>query len=376
MANNTLNYNNTLIGETFFYFGYICLFLALFTGDIVHEILIFQSLGQYLRLLAYVLLLVSALFARKIVTIKEIVVVSVCLCLSIYVLLKTKDAYFCILTILVYSTQNIDPRKILKISFILLTVCTVLVVSACFLGFLPNVITKRGVLDVNPRFAYGFYHSDVLPLELFYFTSYLVLLEKKKTNIFLLILITFLNLIIFKLCNSRNSFILIMLIVIFTFLLKFKSPSKRFINYFYRITKYIMLILSFFSLWMTQQLLKGGIYDTIDSLFSGRFRAGIFKIRDLGLTLINLQTQANFEADNIVLDNGYLYIAIRYGIIFLILLAIWDFYFSNKAKNNIWGLMIFCFVAIANMVDNDLVDYSCLPLILIAFSKNNFFEES
>ena len=126
-------------------------------------------------------------------------------------------------------------------------------------------------------------------------------------------------------------------------------------------------------------LLRGGIWNTIDTFFSGRFRLAIFKMRRIGFHFINIMSNENFINDNItyangqnlstvVLDNGYLYIILRYGILFLFFYFFIAYLLAKKNKKNICILGTIVMVFIANFVDNDLVDYSFLPFILWAFN--------
>lgn len=130
-------------------------------------------------------------------------------------------------------------------------------------------------------------------------------------------------------------------------------------------------------------LLKGGIWNTIDDFFSGRFRLAIFKMRRIGLHLINIMSNESFVNDNItyvdgknmssiVLDNGYLYVLLRYGILILLIYFFIAYCLAKKNKGNACVLGALIAVFIANFVDNDLVDYSFFPFILWAF--NGFLE--
>ena len=137
--------------------------------------------------------------------------------------------------------------------------------------------------------------------------------------------------------------------------------------------------MSSFSFSMMFLLLKGGIWNTIDTFFSGRFRLAIFKMRRIGLHLINIMSNESFVKDNItyvdgkdissiVLDNGYLYVILRYGILIILFYFLIAYCLSKKNKGNACVLGALIAVFIANFVDNDLVDYSFLPFILWAFN--------
>ena len=112
-------------------------------------------------------------------------------------------------------------------------------------------------------------------------------------------------------------------------------------------------------------------------------------MRRIGIHLINIMSNEFFSRDNIVyvngqdistiaLDNGYLYIILRYGILNMASLNLPEKKLSivfqippfssrkNKESACVLGTLIAVFIA--NFVDNDLVDYSFLPFILWAFN--------
>ena len=74
------------------------------------------------------------------------------------------------------------------------------------------------------------------------------------------------------------------------------------------------------------------------------------------------------DISSIVLDNGYLYVLLRYGILILLIYFFIAYCLAKKNKGNACVLGALIAVFIANFVDNDLVDYSFFPFILWAFN--------
>ena len=178
-------------------------------------------------------------------------------------------------------------------------------------------------------------------------------------------------------CRSRNAIIISLLLSVFVILAKKKENGEN--KVLYHATVLSIPVMSIFSFSMMFLLLRGGIWNTIDTFFSGRFRLAIFKMRRIGFHFINVMSNENFINDNItyangqdlstvVLDNGYLYIILRYGILVLFFYFFIAYLLAKKNKRNICILGTIVMVFIANFVDNDLVDYSFLPFILWAFN--------
>ena len=74
------------------------------------------------------------------------------------------------------------------------------------------------------------------------------------------------------------------------------------------------------------------------------------------------------DISSIVLDNGYLYIILRYGILILFVYFLIAYRLAKTNKRNVCILGTLMAVFWINFVDNDLVDYSFLPFILWAFN--------
>ena len=158
-----------------------------------------------------------------------------------------------------------------------------------------------------------------------------------------------------------------------------KRKKKHLYKVLYQTTILSIPCMSTFSFAMMFLLLKGGIWNTIDSFFSGRFRLAIFKMRRIGIHFINIMSNEFFVKDDITyvngqnintiaLDNGYLYIILRYGILILLFYCIVAYFLAKKNRWNVCILGTVIAVFVANFVDNDLVDYSFLPFILWAFN--------
>ena len=246
-------------------------------------------------------------------------------------------------------------------------------------GVLPDILTSRNTVEqINyNRHSFGFYHSNVLPLLIFYLEVYYICIVKEKIRDNVIVLFVLLAGATNTFCHSRNALILSLALSLFVVFAKQMKKDEH--KILYRTTVLSIPCMSIFSFSMMFLLLKGGIWNTIDTFFSGRFRLAIFKMRRIGLHLINIMSNESFVKDNItyvdgkdissiVLDNGYLYVILRYGILIILVYFLIAYCLAKKNKGNACVLGALIAVFIANFVDNDLVDYSFLPFILWAFN--------
>ena len=369
--------------EILFYLSYICFFVSLFLGD-VYETSIILVVQRLLRIAAYGIIVLQ-IFGSKLKS-KEWIKLLLLLIITLVFGIYTRDLYWSILIIFIYASKNINLENILSI--IILFSAMICVLCACSVGLLPDVLTARNSssLDNFVRHSFGFYHSNVLPLIVLYLELYYVLLEKEKAKSSVILVGVGIHVVLFIFCNSRNAFLLAVLFSVLIFGEKYIGTNRKIKKVFYLITKYMVPFLSIFSFSMLFLLLRGGIWDVVDSAFSGRFRLGIYKMRRIGIHLINIMSNEEFKSDyvmhangtmldTVVLDNGYLYIILRYGILLILFYFLVSFILSKKAKGNMYVLIVLLSVFAMNFIDNDLVDYLFLPFILIAFNNSQLLEE-
>lgn len=368
--------------EFVFQLSYIILCVSLFIGD-VYSIGNMDTVARYLRMGSYILIFISCINLR--LKKKDFFRMVAILMVTLLYGIETRDLYWSILILLIYNSKNVDMERVYKTSFKILVIGIISVLILCIFGFLPDVLTSRNTVNqINyNRHSFGFYHSNVLPLLIFYLEVYYICIVKEKIRDNMIVFFAVLAGAVNTFCHSRNALILSLALSIFTlFAKKMKKDEYKIL---YRTAVLSIPCMSIFSFSMMFLLLKGGIWNTIDTFFSGRFRLAIFKMRRIGIHLINIMSNESFVNDNItyldgkyissiVLDNGYLYVMLRYGILILLVYWLIAYCLAKKNKGNACVLGALIAVFIANFVDNDLVDYSFLPFILCAF--NNFRADS
>ncbi len=368
--------------EILFYFSYIMLYISLFIGD-VYDIGGLDVVARYLRIGSYILIFISCINLR--LKKKDFFSMITILIVTLLYGIKTGDLYWSILILLIYNSKRVDIGSIYKISLKIIIIGIIGVLILCILGVLPDVLTSRNAVDqINyNRHSFGFYHSNVLPLLVLYLEVYYICIVKEKIQIKVIVFFIIFAGVVNNFCHSRNA--LTLSLVLSVFVVFAKKMKKLEYKILYRTTVLSIPCMSIFSFSMMFLLLKGGKWNTIDTFFSGRFRLAIFKMRRIGLHLVNIMSNEAFVSDDItyvdgrhlssvVLDNGYLYIILRYGILILLIYFLIAYCLAKKNKSNASVLGALIAVFIANFIDNDLVDYSFLPFILWAF--NDFRTDS
>ena len=362
--------------EILFYLSYIILYVSLFIGD-VYNIGSMDILARYLRIGSYTLIFISCINLR--LKKKDFFRMFAVLMVTLLYGVKTGDLYWSILILLIYNSKKVDIERVYKTSSKIIVIGISSVLILCMFGVLPDILTSRNTVEqINyNRHSLGFYHSNVLPLLILYLEVYYICIAKERIRDNVIAFFMLLAGVVNTFCHSRNALILSLALSLFViFAKKMKKDEYKIL---YRTTILSIPCMSSFSFSMMFLLLKGGIWNTIDDFFSGRFRLAIFKMRRIGLHLINIMSNESFVNDNItyvdgknmssiVLDNGYLYVLLRKGILILLIYFFIAYCLAKKNKGNECVLGALIAVFIANFVDNDLVDYSFFPFILWAFN--------
>lgn len=355
--------------ELFFLFPYLLLYLSFFLGDtyIRDDVM---SLARYMRLVSYFLLVLCTLNMKF--KIRKMWTFAAILSVTLIFAFITRDFYWSVIVILIFQAQDILPDNIIKISMRILLLSTLTVTAFCIMGILPDRMTSRDTINFisYTRHSFGFYHSNVLPLILLYLELYYIFIMGEKSNYGLLILFILTGLVINYLCDSRNAFYLCIFVNITVIILKLIKSENILRTCLHIIARLSVPFLFGFSYLMMVLLAHGGIWDRVDYIFSGRFRAGVLKMRDVGLHWINFMSNKEFFSDGIVCDNGYIYILMRYGILSILFYFLISEKIVSKYKRDKFVLVVITVMFFANFIDNDLVDYLVLPFILIAFNSS------
>ena len=91
----------------------------------------------------------------------------------------------------------------------------------------------------------------------------------------------------------------------------------------------------------------------------------------VGLKIINLMHNNEFYGnDSFVVDNGYLFIALRFGLIILIGLFVISFLLQKRYKNDLFVESCLIAVFVLAFIDNDFLSYGFLPILIAAVNVN------
>lgn len=349
-----------------FIISYSILVLSYFIGDMNLDTKLQDQAGRILRMAALGLALYNLATHHFRFKMKALISWSVVFAASVLLFFLTKDLFFSILLLFLLSSEFIEEDTLFKLNFDLMTVLSIITLLLCALGILENIDTRRNDLSTITRWSLGFGHSNILPLILMYLLFYKVLLERDKLKYSTIFAFFAVDILLLYTSNARNAFMSSCILILLVLIAKKAKPEK----FYYKAVKTASFISTWFwalfSIAMIFLVQYGGIWGKVEDLF-GRFRFGVFKMKNIGLHFINIMTNDEYFADKIVVDNGYIYGLFRYGILMVIIFIITGLLLHKRFEHDIYGYIVLLVVCFANMMDNDLLDYSCFPFIFLAY---------
>lgn len=326
-----------------------------------------NSYYKYILVFCVLLLILKEILSKNI-KIKDLFFLIVCLALTYILFLHLNGMSMFPLFFFIYSSRNIEFRKIVKLTIYLMSFMLLFIVISSFLGVIPDYVSYN---NGRRRHFLGFRYALVPSVYAFNLTA-LILYLKQDLSLFKIFIIVLINYLFFYYTGSRLSFALSLLLIIFS---KYKIKSKIILKLF---------VLSFpvccvFSLFMIYN------FNPNDSkMFKLNEKLG-YRL-SLGQQSLNEYSINLFGNDTEFIGNGvdfygnksnktynyvdclYLNILEKYGIIFTILFVIMFFYESIYLykKGECYLLLVLFILGIRGMID-DLGIYLNFNTFLLLF---------
>ena len=233
-----------------------------------------------------------------------------------------------LLPIFIYSARNMEVNKILRISYIISLVMLVFIILSSYLGIIQNYIYYSALRERQYLgFRYALYPSSIL-CNIIFLKIYL---EKENISWLSLICLLVGNYILFQYTDSRLTFMLGTVLIIFSSIMK-KSQKFREIL-LNRVFIWSFLVLALLSIYATlnYDYLSDWQSDLNEAL-GGRLSLGNSTLKFYGYGLFGkmLSLSGNGLDENGMLntstydyvDNLYVLLLLRAGIIFLFIFLV------------------------------------------------------
>ena len=314
------------INNFLFYFAFIMyLFVTIINASFYAKYLPIDSI-KYTMIFTIVLLIFKELLSKK-SKFREWIYLLLILLLT-YFVFRNLSGQFAILPlfIFIYSSRDVDLNNIMKIAYYESLSLFLIILVSSKLGIITNYIEYGGRIREYLGFRYSLYGSVLL----FNITALDLYIHKEKTGLIRCIVWLLINIIIFKLTDSRLAFYLSLLLITFSYIISNfnKAIEKE------KIIKLLFcmsfIISSIFSIYTTFNFNPNiSYYDQANEFLGNRLYYGNLAIHEYGVNLfghdlvfrgngLNIDGSRSIGTYNYV-DCLYVMLLLRYGIVFLII---------------------------------------------------------
>lgn len=273
------------------------------------------------------------LFLVKIVTLKMSIIqlLSICIIGLIFLIaaINSGDIVLLLSFLLIVASKNVNDRKVFEIVLKVHIVIIPILISLALLGTIENVMISRAALGIS-RLALGFTHPNGLGAQLVLVCMCWVILRWEKLKFIDYLLISLIGIFILVIADSRTSTFVIMLLILLSVILKLLARVGK-EKILYTVMWCICLLVPILSIYfITQYDPSNNTHLFLDFMFSRRLQFSNRLYDVYGFSFIGRDTpllSGDYGIRRIPLDNMFVFVAIRYGIITLLTILM-GFYFT------------------------------------------------
>lgn len=316
MYKKKYKYNNIL-----FYVSYM---LMILNATLIKNV---SSRISHVFIAVYIVLFIFNIVFKK-YNKKEFMFIIIAFLLISIVFLISKERDLFILGILILSSKGVDFRKLVKIDFITRIWGIAITIILCLVGVAKDFIMYRYDFNnsvVEIRHSLGFIHPNTLSINILILLMGYIFLRYKNIKLIEFLVIFIIMYIFSKITGSRNGVLCTTITILLFYLEKiFNIFSNKVIKC---LITYSMTLCTILSILLTV-LYKYDLnfINIINNLLTGRIKSASYFLDTYGFSLIgqkielvsiiqSLQTSEQMR----ILDNLYMSLGIRSGIIFLII---------------------------------------------------------
>ena len=302
-----------------------------------------NGIATFVNLICIVLIVYKVLFFDK-YSFKKLILISVIFSMLIISSIISKYSELIYLALLIIGANNVSFKRIVKTYFFITLSITIFAIIASKIGIIENLIYYR---NGKVRYSFGSIYCTDFAARIFYLILAYVYLKGvtiKKIDIIVFII---LGCFVSYFCGARLDSISIFVMCIFLIYIKIKNRYVK--DYEINISKLIKLVLTIsvpicaiVSIYVTYIYKSSDKFlNQLNQLLSYRLAYGKRGIIEYGFNLFGQQVKliGSGGTDKIVsnyffIDCSYLYIALKYGLIILLIFCIFFTALNRKMLKN------------------------------------------
>lgn len=329
-----------------------------------------SEINDLVAVVILILLLAEIVFFQK-YQVQELMILAVCTLPIVYATLNSNYNRMISTWIFIIAAKNIDFNRFIKFAYYVELFFTLLV----FYLFQCGVINELSIYRGNVlRHSFGFNHPNQLGVRVFLLVICRCYCRRDKFNLFDWSLIVATAIFVKRVADSKTSYyaivILAIIMAVYKILYMTGHEHEKYSNLLIVIaaaSNILSVFLSFINL-NSFPLLR-----QIDIFMSRRFSQCHRTMQFYGVTMFGQEIKLLFSRPGIGrtyhfwLDNAYMSILLRYGIVVYLIFSILYIYtmFLLKKSNNHLLVAILCLYAIYGIMENNFFSMSQNMFLLV-----------
>ncbi len=298
-----------------------------------------------------------------------------------FIMIKVKEkSLFTTYLFLISYPRDVQLKKCANLLSNTFIIVIILIIISCLFGKIPNYkFLQHGVI----RYSLGFVSSNAFANAVTLY-GMMKLYSQKRINLITNIYLISVYIIVYIITNSRLAFYIGILSVIFNFIIKSKNNIfviKRLKKMILIFSKYVCIVCTLISILGTIYLSKNKgseIYNKLDLITTGRTTWFTKYYDEYGLKIFGQRIELISKKEALEkginwsgIDNGYVLVALKYGVIMIIVIMILYYETGKKlqeAKDYESALYI-VLIVIMNLTENFILLTGYNFTLLIVFKE-------
>lgn len=352
-------------------------------STIFYEVPAMPSIMKILRYLSYLIVFVKLLYDSKYTENEIIKILFIIVLLGVISIHVGNNILFCSFFFII-AARNMSINQLIKIIFWIQVILTISMAVLSQLGFVSDWTYH---LEGRNRHSLGYLYPSYISSIFFYVILAYLLIRRNRLKLVEVVIIEFLNGIIFYLTDSKTSFFLTAIILIVFWFVKFYKKELK--KNFYSIILYVVsipviAIVSIITCFLYSEENKVLLF--INSFINNRLIMGHNALFDHGLSLFGEQIQwigygglgylnSSLQGEYNYVDCSYVKVLLDYGIIFFVLMIFGYALVSVRAINNKDRYLCLCiiFMCAYSIIEPRIIEFGFNPFVLTLsalFGKN------
>ncbi|WP_026670887.1 hypothetical protein [Butyrivibrio sp. AE3006] len=319
------------------------------------------DINFYISVLVFVLLIVKICFLQK-YSVNELLIIAFISLPVAFATIQSHDRVMVSLIMFVVASKNTDLNKTIRIVLIISLILIPVIMILCGAGMLHDYTMYRsGII----RHSMGFSHPNQLGIKLFqYMGCHYFIHRNRMFNVGDYLLNLFLVIFTYRVTYSQTAYIGLILLLIFMIIRNSMKKSKKVASTVFKLVIVGSVIINVSSIYLSIFYVRNNhLMKTINKLLSFRFSCGSAVYRYYGLTLFGQPISTLVKDKHYVgifhqfyLDNAYMSILMRYGVIIYILFSVLLIYsmYSFFRTGNYTLVMLFFIYSIYGIMEKGL----------------------